>query len=242
VKPVVLSTAALVLTAVLLAPLSWEPSARAPVDVPVPAQPTGSNPGEAATDNERELFPPENLVLLEVSDRAVWQEPEFIMDELLIAEASEVADIGAGSGWFTMRLAQRVGPNGTVYAQDVQQEMVTAITRRIEREKLTNVRVVRGDDKSPNLPHDALDAVLVVDVYPEVRGSRVGFLQTLADALRPRGRIGIVNHKPGAGGPGPEPESRVSREVVEDEAREAGLRVISTLDLRYQYLVVLARR
>jgi SAM-dependent methyltransferase len=242
VRTVVLSTAALVLTAVLLAPLSWVPTANvAAPDAPVSAQPADALPDVAIGDDQRELFPPENLVLLEVSDRAVWQEPELIMDELLIAEASEVADIGAGSGWFTMRLAQRVGPNGTVYAQDVQQEMVTAITRRIEREKLTNVRVVRGDDTSPNLPHDALDAVLVVDVYPEIRGSRVEFLQTLTAALRPRGRIGIVNHKAGAGGPGPEPELRVSPEVVERDAQEAGLRVLSTLDLRYQYLVVLGR-
>ena len=241
-KPVLLSIAALVIAAALLAPLSRAPSTIAPGDPARPVSPPGDASGAPAGTHQRELFPPENLVLLEVSDRAVWQEPEVVMDELLIAEASEVADIGAGSGWFTMRLAQRVGPNGTVYAQDVQQEMVTAITRRIEREKLTNVRVVRGDDTSPNLPHGALDAVLVVDVYPEIRGSRVGFLQTLAAALRPKGRIGIVNYKPGVeGGPGPEPESRVSREVVEDEAREAGLRVISTLDLRYQYLVVLGR-
>ena len=232
---------ALLLAAVLLAPIARAPSGPPPDAV----TPSGDTPPEDAADNrtpdERELFPPENLVLLEVPDRAVWQEPEVIMDELLIAEGSEVADIGAGSGWFTTRLAVRVGPNGTVYAQDVQQEMVTAITRRVEREKLTNVRVVRGGDTSPNLPHNALDAVLVVDVYPEVRGSRVGFLQTLSAALRPKGRIGIVNHKPGAGGPGPEPELRVSRAVVENDAREAGLRVLSTVDLRYQYLVVLGK-
>ena len=188
---------------------------------------------------ERELFPPENLVLLEVPDRAAWQEPDLIMDELLIADGSEVADIGAGSGWFTIRLANRVGPNGTVYAQDVQQEMLTAIGRRVEREGLANVRVVRGDDSSTNLPRQALDAVLVVDVYPEIRGDRVEFLRSLASALRPKGRIGIVNHKPGGGGPGPEPGSRVERGVVERDARAAGLRVISTTDLRHQYLIVL---
>lgn len=256
-KIVLTSIVALVLTALLLALLSWTRDAGSgatgdPVRPPGP--PAGSSPAPLAPDDggarEGELFPPENLVLLEVPDRAAWQEPELIMDELLIAEGSDVADIGAGSGWFTIRLARRVcsaefrrncppGPTGTVYAQDVQQEMLTAIGRRVEREGLTNVELVLGDESSPNLPQTALDAVLVVDVYPEIRGSRVSFLRNLAGALRPKGRIGIVNHKPGAGGPGPDPDLRVEEAVVEREAEEAGLRVISTTHLKYQYLMVL---
>lgn len=246
-KVVVSSTVALVLAAVLLAPLSWAPADDLPVsdEAAAAADPREGAPGPLEGVNgeprERELFPPENLVLLEVPDRAAWQEPDLIMDQLLIADGSEVADIGAGSGWFTIRLANRVGPNGTVYAQDVQQEMLTAIGRRVEREGLTNVKVVRGDDSSPNLPENALDSVLVVDVYPEVRGSRVNFLRSLARALRPKGRIGIVNHKPGGGGPGPDADLRVGNEVVARDAEAAGLRVLSTTDLKYQYLMVLGQ-
>jgi hypothetical protein len=72
----------------------------------------------AAPRNQGRLFPPENLGLLEGPDRAVWQKPEEIMDALQIAYSSVVADIGPGAGWFTMRLAERVGPNGIVYARD----------------------------------------------------------------------------------------------------------------------------
>ena len=68
----------------------------------------------------RRLFPPEDLGLLEAPDRDAWQKPEQIMDALGIADGSAVADIGAGGGWFTLRLARRVGPNGLVYAQDIQ--------------------------------------------------------------------------------------------------------------------------
>ena len=68
--------------------------------------------------------------MLEGPDRDAWQRPDQIMDTLLIAEGSVVADLGAGGGWFTMRLASRVGPNGTVYAEDVQPQMIEAITRR----------------------------------------------------------------------------------------------------------------
>ncbi len=193
-----------------------------------------------APPEEPPLFRPEDLVLLEGPDRAVWQKPEEIMDQLNIAEGSKVADIGAGAGWFTIRLASRVGPNGKVYAQDVQHEMIVAIGRRVKRENLRNVDVVQGDEGSPNLPHKSLDAVLVVDTYPEVvPKERVAFLQNLAAALRPKGRIGIVNYRPGSGGPGPD-AARMPSSSVERDARAANLCVLShRTDLRYQYLVLL---
>ncbi len=86
------------------------------------------------------LFPPQDLGLLEAPDRDIWQHPDQIMDTLGIAEGAVVADIGAGSGWFTIRLARRVGPNGIVYAEDVQPEAITAISRRVNAEGLLNVR------------------------------------------------------------------------------------------------------
>src|SRR5688572_22364634 len=93
-----------------------------------------------AVQPQRRLFPPIDLGLLESPDRAEWQRPEQIMDLLHIADGSTVADIGAGAGWFTIRLARRVGPNGIVYSQDVQREMLEAIRRRVSREGLQNVR------------------------------------------------------------------------------------------------------
>ncbi len=79
-----------------------------------------------------------------------------------------VADIGAGSGWFTIRLARRVGPQGLVYAEDVQKEMINAISRRVGREGLNNVKPVLGLKNDPRLPAASLDAVLMVDAYHEV--------------------------------------------------------------------------
>ena len=216
------------------------------VDQRAASEPADSTNGQPES-GPRQLFRPEDLVLLEMPDRAVWQQPDLIMDALNIADGSKVADVGAGAGWFTIRLGDRVGPNGIVYAQDLQHQMVTAILRRVQRENLQrrpekklNVQVVQGQEDSPNLPAKALDAVLVVDVYPELdAGDRVRFLQSLAEALRPRGRIGIVNYRPGGGGPGPLPERRVASSRVEQDAREAGLQVLSNVALKYQYLVVL---
>ncbi len=194
------------------------------------------------TQEHGRLFPPESLGLLEGPDRAAWQKPDQIMDALAIADGSKVADIGAGAGWFTVRLARRVGPNGVVYAQDVQREMLEAIRRRVTREALQNVQTRFGKGISPNLPRGALDAILLVDAYQEVEEQeRVTFLRNLAEALKPNGRIGIVNYKPGAGGPGPEPGARVERSRVQTDARAAGLRVHASQNLPYQYLVVLGR-
>src|SRR5262245_57574695 len=80
------------------------------------------------------LFPPENLGILEGPDREVWQKPEQVMDALNIADGSIVADLGAASGWFTIRLARRVMPNGRVYAEDIQPQMIEVIKRRSARE------------------------------------------------------------------------------------------------------------
>jgi predicted methyltransferase len=197
---------------------------------------------DAAPQRTGHLFPPENLGLLESPDRDAWQKPDQIMDALSVADGSVVADIGAGAGWFTIRLARRVGPNGTVYAQDVQRQMLEAIRRRVTREGLQNVQARLGSGTDPNLPPAALDAILVVDVYPEV-DDRVTFLRNLVRALKPNGRLGVVNFKPGSGGPGPSPTEgvRVGSAAVEADAQSAGLRVLARQALPFQYLIVLGR-
>ena len=199
---------------------------------------------QAPSAQHGRLFPPQDLGLLEGPDREAWQKPDQIMEALSFADGATVADIGAGAGWFTIRLARRVGPNGIVYAQDVQREMLDAIRRRVAREGLKNVETKLGSESTPNLPAGALDAVLVVDVYPEVEVEhRVMFLRSLATALKPSGRIGIVNYKPGRGGPGPAPSEgvRVESTLVERDAQAAGLRIVSRQNLPYQYLLVIGR-
>ena len=194
----------------------------------------------SSTQSHGRLFPPTDLGLLETPDRAAWQKPDQIMDALKIADGAKVADIGAGGGFFTIRLAQRVGPNGRVYAQDVQPPMIEAIRRRVTREGFQNVETVLGTETDPRLPEGSLDAVLFVDSYQEVEEeNRVPFLRNLAKALKPGGRLGIVNYKPGRGGPGP--DVRVPSGVVEADASAAGLRVIDRADLPFQYLLVLGR-
>src|SRR4029079_7467269 len=129
-----------------------------------------------------------------------------------------------GGGWFTIRLARRVAPNGTVYAEDIQRLMIEAIARRVEREGLTNVKTVLGTgaDPFPGLGAGTLDAVLIVDAFHEM-AEPVVLLRNVARALKPQGRIGIIDYRESEGGPGPDPDQRVPPSVIIGAAKDAGL-------------------
>lgn len=184
------------------------------------------------------LFPPANLGELEGPDRDAWQRPDQVMDALQIGEGSVVADLGAGGGWFTIRLARRVGPNGRVYAEDIQSEMTSAIERRVQREGLRNVSTVLGTAVDPRLPEASLDAILIVDAFHELE-QPVALLKNLARTLKPNGVIGIINFKKDGGGPGPSMDERVEPAQVIADAKAAGLELKRRDDfLRYQSLLI----
>jgi predicted methyltransferase len=197
------------------------------------------------TQNER-LFPPSALGLLEAPDRDDWNKPDLIMDALGIADGSVVADLGAGSGWFTVRLARRVGPNGIVYGEDIQPEMIEVINRQVQIEGLKNVRTVRGTQTDPKLPV-GLDAVLIVGAFHEMDDPAhpdvvVTLLQNVARALKPQGRLGVVDFLPGDGGPGPAAADRVDERRVIETADAAGFALQAREPVPpFQYLLVFTK-
>jgi SAM-dependent methyltransferase len=187
------------------------------------------------------LFPPEDLGVLEGPDREAWQRPEQVMDALRIADGSVVADLGAGGGWFTVRLARRVGPAGLVYAEDIQPQMIEATTRRVQREGLRNVRIILGTPDDPRLPDHSLDAVLIVDTYHEM-ARPVTLLENVARSLKPQGRLGIIDFHKEGGGPGPPPDERVDPDTIVRDARVAGLRLIRRESfLPFQFLLIFGK-
>ena len=109
-------------------------------------------PGRDAAAQHSRLFPPREVGMLEGPDRESWQRPEQIMDALYIGEGSVVAEVGAAGGWFTIRLARRVGPNGAVFAEDIQPLMIQATEGRVRGEGLRNVKMVLGTPLDPRLP------------------------------------------------------------------------------------------
>jgi SAM-dependent methyltransferase len=226
---------------VVTAPPSEQPGCRAPQAAPVtPAAPAVESRTDPAKPRGR-LFPPQDLGLLEAPDRDQWQKPDLIMDALNIFDGAVVADLGAGGGWFTIQLARRVGPNGIVYAEDIQPQMIEAIGRRIRREGLTNVQTRRGTPDDPRLPAGQLDAVLIVDAYHEIEDP-VALLGNVVRSLKPNGRVGVVDFAPGCGGPGPSLEERAQPETVIQAAEAAGLRLEAREAVPpFQYLLVFAK-
>ena len=184
------------------------------------------------------LFRPEELGALEGPDREAWQKPDEIMDALGINDGSTVADLGAGGGWFTVRLARRVGPNGRVYAEDIQQEMVETMNRRIQREGLRNVTVVLGTAVNAKLPPRSVDVAMIVNSYGEMERP-IELLRNVRTSLRPNGRLGIIDFRRYGGGPGPDIDERVDEAVVIKDADAAGLRLLNrNTPLPFQYLLV----
>ena len=191
----------------------------------------------AAAAQHTRLFRPEDLGELEPPDREEWQQPVRIMDTLGIGDESVVADLGAGSGWFTIRLASRVGPNGKVFAEDIQRRMIQAIKVRLDSLGIKNVQTVLGTASDPGIPVP-VDAVLIVDAYHEME-QKVALLRNVAKSLKPAGRLGIVNFTKEGGGPGPPMDERVDAERVIADAQAAGLRLRSRETfLKYQYMLV----
>ena len=204
------------------------------------AQPT---PGQAS---RHALFPPKDLGLLESPDRDIWQKPEQVMDALGIADGSKVADIGAGSGYFTIRLARRVGPNGIVWAEDVQPAMLEAVERRVAKDvarDIRNVIAVNGTSSDPMLPENSVDAVLILDTYQEIvqDGNPLLFLQNVRKALRPGGRVGMIDYKKDGGGPGPD-SPRPDPDTVITVAEQAGLRLMKRETfLPFQFFLIFVK-
>ena len=131
---------------------------------------------------------------LERSERDDEEEPNVALTVVGIAKGSTVADIGAGSGFITERLAARVGPDGRVYANDVQPQMLQMLANRLARKKITNVTLVQGDVDDPKLPPRSVDLELMVDVYHEFSRPQV-MLRKLRDALKRDGRMVLVEYR-----------------------------------------------
>ncbi|MBB5317286.1 class I SAM-dependent methyltransferase [Tunturibacter empetritectus] len=184
---------------------------------------TGAAAGQDVTQRPTSTPYSGDLSIFEYPDRDKKLQIDRVMDLLGIVAGKNVADIGAGSGWFTVRASRRVGPTGVVIAEDINPLAVEYIGKRAFKEDLSNVRTVLGSPDDPRLPSGSVDAVLMLKVYHEI-AHPVSTMKVLQKALRPGAKVGIIDRN------GNGADHGLNHEVVVKEMEQAGYKLVGTYD------------
>lgn len=177
------------------------------------------------SDEQRKTSTPYtgNLSIFDKPGRDERLQVNRVMDLLGVTQGKSVADIGAGSGWFTVRAARRVGEAGVVYAVDINPDAIQYIDQRTHKEQLANVKTILSKPDDPLLPANSVDAVLLLKTYHEV-AHPVALLRNLRAALRPGAKIGIIDRN------GNGEDHGVMGDIVIQEAKQAGYRLVGKYD------------
>jgi ubiquinone/menaquinone biosynthesis C-methylase UbiE len=178
---------------------------------------------------------------LDRPERVQEEDPDRAVQLLRIARGATVADIGAGSGYFTMKLARAVGTNGKVYANDLQPGMLDLLRQNIGRARIMNVVPVLGAEDDPKLPADSIDLALMVDVYHEFSQPQL-MLQRIREALKKGGRLALIEYRAEDPDVPIRPEHKMTKAQVKLEVEHEGFvqqRVYD--DLPRQHLIVFTK-
>jgi ubiquinone/menaquinone biosynthesis C-methylase UbiE len=189
--------------------------------------------------------PPEStdayIHALENPGREEWQKPAEVLERLALKPGESIADIGAGSGYFTVRFAHAVGPKGKVYAVDIEREMLEHIQERAKRENLSNIQTVLADPNDPKLPPASVDVIFICDTLHHISG-REKYYPLLARALKPGGRLVNIDFYKKSLPVGPPVEMKIAKPAMIEELKPAGFHLLKDFDfLPYQYFLVFGR-
>ena len=189
--------------------------------------------------------PPESasayIKALEDPERDGWQQPARVIAALGLKPGDIVADLGAGSGYFTVRLARIVSPGGKVYAVDVDRQLLEYIGRRAKEEHLQNIQPILADPHDPRLPPSSVDVIFICDTLHHI-SERPTYYPLLARALKPGGRLVNIDFQKQTLPVGPPVEMKISKQAMIEEVRPAGFHLLKEYDfLKYQYFLVLTR-
>jgi SAM-dependent methyltransferase len=170
-------------------------------------------------------------------ERDAWQKPDVVIAALELPHGGRVADIGAATGYFPVRIA-RARPDAKVYGVDIEPDMVRYLGERAQKEGLANLHALLGEPADAKLP-EPVDRILLVDTYHHI-SERPAYFRRLAGSLRPGGRVVVVDFKLEA--PiGPPREHKLAPEQVEEEMRAAGYTKVGERDLPHQYVLLFER-
>jgi len=176
---------------------------------------------------------------LERPERESEEEPSRAIEALDLRPGMTVADIGAGSGYYTVRMARKVGPEGRVYATDIQVGMLSIVQRRAAQEQLQNIKPVLGAPDDPKLPPGSLDLALMVDVYHELSQPQA-FVRRLREALKPDGRLVLIEFRKEDPRVPIKEEHKMSVAQVRQELSADGYAIDRVIDvLPWQHIIVL---
>jgi ubiquinone/menaquinone biosynthesis C-methylase UbiE len=178
---------------------------------------------------------------LERPEREAREQPEKVIEALKILPGMTIADVGAGTGYFTIRLARRVGPTGKVYATEIQPEMLRMLDARLGKERIGNVQLVPATDGDAALPPRCCELVLLVDVYHEL-ADPASVLAGIRRALRETGRLVLVEYR----GEDPDlpikPEHKMTLAQIKKELEPRGFAFVESLEfLPDQRIVIFVR-
>ena len=165
---------------------------------------------------------------LERPDREWEESPEKLLEALDLKAGQTVADVGAGVGYLTLRMAKRVGPAAKVYGVDVQKEMLVRLRQNAAKAKLSNVEPVLGTENDPKLPAGQIDLIIMVDVYHELSQPQA-MLQNMKKALSPRGRLVLVEYRKEDPSIPIRLEHKMSAAEVQTEVEAEGYRLEKTI-------------
>ncbi len=166
---------------------------------------------------------------LERSNREQEEAPQAALDAIGVVKGMLIADVGAGTGYFSIRLAQRVGPAGSVYAEDIQPEMLTRLREKARVEKINNIETVLGTESDPRLPAGKLDIVLLVDVYHEFSQPQE-MLRAIRASLKPDGRLITLEYRKEDPTIPIRPEHKMSIAEAKTEIEAEGFKLDKVLD------------
>jgi cyclopropane fatty-acyl-phospholipid synthase-like methyltransferase len=186
--------------------------------------PLGAQAGSAPSTQRKTSTPyTGDLSIFESPGRDERLQINRVMDMLGIEPGKSVADIGAGSGWFTVRAARRVTRSGTVYAVDINPDAIHYIDQRTKKEQLQNIKTILSKPDDPQIPAHSVDAVLLLKTYHEV-AQPVLLLRNLRSSLKPGARIGVIDRNGNGENHG------VNKDVVIHEAAQAGYELRDSQD------------
>lgn len=175
---------------------------------------------------------------LDRPEREAEEAPDQALDALGLHAGMTVADVGAGTGYMTLRMARRVGPTGKVYANDLQPEMLQKLRAKSQREKLSNIETVQGTERDPKLPPNTMDLVLLVDVYHEFSAPQA-MLAGIRRSLKPDGRLVLLEYRKEDPAVPIRPEHKMSVTEVKTEVEAEGYKLDQVIEkLPRQHIII----